>query len=438
MAKRHANHSGNLESLFLRLEELVLANSGEDEFEEVFKLLIAKIYSEFYPDSIEFRTYETERETATRFNSLLNQAQKKWSGLFESEVISNLTDEHLHICVNALKDHKISENGLDVLDSFFEFMVSKSAKGNKGQYFTPRYVIEFCVRMLEPSPGETVLDPACGSGGFLFNSLDFIRKNNALSSIELNSYSSTKLWGFDIDPKAIKVAKALMILAGHGVSNVVRLNSLVRSGTNGSSFTSPDGSFLTVEDITRARLRNHKGFDIILTNPPFAGEVLEQHILEKYDAGRGKNRIERDVLFIERCVDLLRPGGRMAMVLPHNKFSGMEFSENRKWLLKKCRILAVVGLGRNTFLPHTHQKTSILFLQKRAVGAVGDVGENIFFAVSDRDGKDKKGRNILRPDHTQHNDNWARIDHDFDEILDAFNKFRKDEGLEFGEYSWQA
>lgn len=438
MAKRHANHSGSLESMFLRLEELVLANSGEDEFDEVFKLLIAKIYSEFYPDSVGFRTYETEKETAARFNSLLSQAQKKWAGLFESVVISNLTDEHLHVCVEALKDHKISENGLDVLDSFFEFMVSKSAKGNKGQYFTPRYVVEFCVRMMNPSPSETVLDPACGSGGFLFNSLDFIRKNNDLSSSELNNYCSTKLWGFDIDPRAIKVAKALMILAGDGVSNVVRLNSLVRPGPSGSLFAVSDDSFLTVEDVARARLRHHKGFDIILTNPPFAGEVLEQHILEKYEAGRGKSRIERDVLFIERCVDLLRPGGRMAIVLPHNKFSAMEFCENREWLIKKCRILAVVGLGRNTFLPHTHQKTSILFVQRRNVVSLGDGEEKIFFAVSDRDGKDKKGRNILKSDHAQNIDSWMRIDHDLDEILDSFNKFCIDENLEFGEHLWQA
>lgn len=438
MAKRHVNHSNNLESMFLRLEELVLANSGEDEFEEVFKLLIAKIYSEQHSDTPTFIACQTEKDTAILFNSILNSAQIKWQGLFEKNTKSHLTDEHLHICVKALSDHKISDNGLDVLDSFFEFMVSKTAKGNKGQYFTPRYVVEFCIRMLSPKSSETILDPACGSGGFLFQSLDFIQQSTAFSPSELNNYCSSKLWGFDIDPKAIKVAKALMILAGDGVSNIVRLNSLVRSGPNSSLFEEPDGNYLTVEDVTRARCRNHKGFDLILTNPPFAGEVLEPQILDKYDASRGKNRIERDVLFIERCVDLLRPGGRMAIVLPHNKFSAIEFSANREWLIKKCRVLGVVGLGRNTFLPHTHQKTSILFVQKRTADMSININENLFFAVSDRDGKDKKGRPILKANYAELTDKWQWVDHDLDEILDSFGKFCIEEGVEFGEQSWQA
>jgi type I restriction enzyme M protein len=424
--------------MFLRLEELVLANSGEDEFEEVFKLLIAKIYTELSPNQPQFKAFETESETAIFFNKTLNSAQIKWPGILENNTTSNLTDEHLHICVKALSEHKISDNGLDVLDSFFEFMVSKAAKGNKGQFFTPRHVVEFCVRMLNPSSEETILDPACGSGGFLFHGLDFVQSKESFSGEDLKQYCSTKLWGFDIDPRATKVAKALMILAGDGVSNIVRLNSLIRTEMYSSLFPESDNNSLTVEDIVRARCRNHKGFDLILTNPPFAGEVLEQQILDNYDASRGKSRIERDVLFIERCVDLLRPGGRMAIVLPHNKFSASEFSENREWLIKKCRILGVVGLGRNTFLPHTHQKTSILFVQKRTNGAPESLDENIFFAVSDRDGKDKKGKIVFKKDFSKLTDSWQWVDHDLDEILSSFEKFCKEEGLEFGGDKWRA
>ncbi len=247
-------------------------------------------------------------------------------------------------------------------------MVSKSAKGNKGQYFTPRYVIEFCVRMMEPSPEETVLDPACGSGGFLFNSLDFIRKNNALSSIELNSYCSTKLWGFDIDPKAIKVAKALMILAGHGVSNVVRLNSLVRSRPNGSSFTSPDGSFLTVEDITRARLRHHKGFDVILTNPPFAGEVLEQHILEKYDAGRGKTGLNVTCFLLSDVLIFSGPVGEWQLCFPIINSQEWNLVKTGNGSLRNAGYLQLWDSGVTPFASYPSENKYIIYPKESGRG----------------------------------------------------------------------
>ena len=149
---------------------------------------------------------------------------------------------------------------------------------------------------------------------------------------------------------------------------------------------------LTIEDICRVHFRHHKGFDVIATNPPFAGEVREGHILEGYESSRGKQRIERDVLFLERCVDLLRPGGRLAIVLPHNKFATSAWAYVREMLFKKARVFAVVGLGRNTFLPHTHQKASVLFATRRLLGDTGRPDERIFFAISEKDGKNSKGQ----------------------------------------------
>lgn len=227
MAKRHQNQQGNLESLFLRMEELVLANSGEDEFEEVFKLLVAKLWDERSQQS-KFYRYSTDEATFEAIAKLMREAEKKWSGVL-NEVTSKLTPEHLSICVDALSKHNISNESLDVIDSFFEFIVSKSAKGAKGQYFTPRHVVELCVRILKPSSGETILDPACGSGGFLLHALKFIKQHEKLDSGgEIQGFCSEKLWGFDIDAKATRVAKALMILAGDGSSNIVRLNSLLK------------------------------------------------------------------------------------------------------------------------------------------------------------------------------------------------------------------
>lgn len=425
MAKRHSNREGDLESMFLRLEELVLANSGEDEFDEVFKLLIAKLWAERSGNPRRFRTETDEKKTYSGVVALLREAERTWPGIVEPNSKPLLTPDHLQVCVDALSRHVISNSSLEVLDSFFEFMVSRAAKGSKGQYFTPRYVVEFCVRMLEPRSSESVLDPACGSGGFLVHALNFVREREGIVGEALQQYCESKLWGFDIDPRAVRVAKALMVLAGDGRTNILRLNSLLKSDMVGlfPPTEKMDISLLTVEDVFRGRMRHHKGFDVILTNPPFAGEVLERQVLDNYNVSRGKARIERDVLFLERCVELLRPGGRMAMVLPHNKFAANEFGEVREWVLRKCRVLAVVGLGRHTFLPHTHQKASILFVQKRHAGEKAVHEEDIFFALCERDGKNSKGQMLMRDGHGDDGSVWDRVDHDFEEIVTGFKDF---------------
>ena len=273
------------------------------------------------------------------------------------EIRPRLRPEHLHVCVGALSRHSLTGKDLHVLDGFFEYLVSKGAKGSKGQYFTPRHVVEFCVQVLRPTKDETVCDPGCGSGGFLLHTLNFIRDREGFSKAELQHYCSKKLWGFDIDGRAVRVAKTLMLLAGDGKANIIKLNSLLRPDM-GDLFpsihpkdTNTEG-FLTIEDVCRSRRRRHIGFDVILTNPPFAGELRERHILDGYKVSYGKSRVERDVLFIERCIELLRPGGRLGIVLPHNKFAGTAFRSVRERLVDQTRILGVVGLGRNTSVIH--------------------------------------------------------------------------------------
>lgn len=432
MAKRHSNKSGDLESLFLRLEELVLANSGENEFEVVFKLVVAKLWDERCGKESRFTAYSDHTTTYRNITTLLQEAERAWNGVLEGDITPGLTPEHLQICVEVLTFHRLSGTSFQVFDAFFEFLVSRGAKGVKGQFFTPRHVIELCVRMLGPKPTDSILDPACGSGGFLVHAFNHVRTEYQLSGKALQDYASMKLWGFDMDSRAIRVARALMVLAGDGRTNIVRLNSLLKPETGGlfaaglqRSGFEDSGSTLTIEDLTRSRLRNHKGFDIILTNPPFAGEVRERQVMDEYDLSVGRQRIERDILFVERCVELLRPGGRMAIVLPHNKFAVDSATYVRTWLLRKTHILAVVGLGRNTFLPHTHQKASVLFLQKRIAGGAVDLNQEVFFAISERDGKNSKGQPLLRRGAENQDSPWFRLDHDFEEILEGFKVYRE-------------
>jgi type I restriction enzyme M protein len=438
MSKRHGTKAGDFESLFLRLEELVLANSGEDEFEEVFKLLVAKLWDEQTGKPAAFRAHRDSKETFEAIRALLRGAENQWPGLLAGASEPALTPDHLQVCVDALSRHRIWDAGLEVMDSFFEFMVARGAKGSKGQYFTPRHVVEMCIRMLRPAKNETLVDPACGSGGFLIHGLNYVRDRYNLADAEIRQYCATRLWGFDIDARAVRVAKALMILAGDGQANIIRLNSLLRPHMGGLfPITGEDEGdecalVLTLEDICRTRFRHHKGFDVIATNPPFAGEVREGHILESYDSSRGKPRIERDVLFLERCIELLRPGGRLAMVLPHNKFATSAWAHVRQSLFKKARVTAVVGLGRNTFLPHTHQKASVLFARKRLPGEAVRPDERIFFAISEKDGKNSKGQLLMLPDVSEDESSWTRVDHDLGQIEREFSEFCEAENMEIG------
>lgn len=433
MAKRHALHPGDWESIFGRLQELVLANSGEDEFEEIFKLLIAKLYDETgHADKRRFLVQGQSADTADAINGLLQEASGRWPGIFDRLPKSRLRDEHLAVCVETLQDVELLDSSLVVMDGLFEYLVAQAAKGNKGQYFTPRHVVECCVRIIDPTPNETIIDPACGSGGFLMHSLNHIR--NHYPNHDLTDYPSNCLWGCDFDKRAYWVAKALMILANAGQTNIYRLNSLLTPEATRSLFESSDPTDsprLTIEDITRSKYSGFKGFDIVLANPPFAGEIRERQILDSYQLAESRDRVERDVLFLERCVKLLRPGGRMAIVLPHNKFGSLPYQWIRDWLIRHVQVVSVLGLGRNTFLPHTHQKTSILFAVKRQkpLSKHDFPSDDVLFIISEKDGKDTKGRIIEKPNVFPESPIWDRMDHDLDEAVQVFQKNIKASGF---------
>ncbi|GAA3747220.1 HsdM family class I SAM-dependent methyltransferase [Terriglobus aquaticus] len=415
MAKRHNETCSDWASLLLRLEELILANSGENAFEELFKLLLVKFISE--TDRAEASPFDAAchpEEVLRRANRLLALADRRWPTLV-NERFFRLRDDHLAICSALLGRQTICGTDYDVLDAAFEHMIAKASKGSKGQFFTPRHVVEFCVRLVDPKPGELICDPACGSGAFLMHAAKHT------GEVKAGEQSTTPLfWGFDFDGRAIRVAKALSTFSGIQASRFLELNSLLRSHTPSlfARSTSHD-DVLTIEDATGRwkRVRENGGFDVILANPPFAGEIKEAALLHDYTLGRGETKIERDVLFTERCIELLKPGGRMAIVLPHNKFAGASYVTLRRWLLERFAVKAVVSLGRSTFLPHTHQKTSILYGVKRDTVQRDLKPERITFAISDRAGKDGRGEFIMREGVTKNDSVWISVDHDFEQIV---------------------
>lgn len=478
------------------MEDEVLANAGVDVFEEVFKLIFTKLYDETkskddkviidrtvrkklkaeeigdfeklkavlkeIDDSdfriLEFRnTGQTDAQLKEKIQRLFDEAKKKWPGVFPEESKIDLSPSHLSICVSSLQDVKLFNSNLQVIDEAFEYLVSKSAKGEKGQYFTPRHVIDMCVKMLNPQRGEYMIDTASGSCGFtvhtIFQLTGHLFENTEISAEEKDDV--LKVFGIDFDEKVVRVARTLNLIAGDGETNVLHLNTLDydhwNEKVNNRDWLGTYGAgFRRLEKLKAQRNSNKEFlFDILMANPPFAGDIKESNIIHKYDLGfnekkKPKSKVGRDILFIERNLDFLKPGGRLAIVLPQGRFNNTSDKDIREFIAGKARILAVVGLHGNTFKPHTGTKTSVLFLQKwddKLCPKKDDYP--IFFAVSEKSGKDNSGEYVyvkngdgkpkldkyghLIVDHDLHNHNGELPDG----IAEAFIDWAKKEKLNF-------
>ncbi|TAF47577.1 MAG: SAM-dependent methyltransferase [Sphingobacteriales bacterium] len=413
----------SLKDLILEMEDEVLANAGVDVFEELFKLIFTKLFDEMQSGRnrtrhLEFRNYgDTETELKTKIQNLFDKAKQKWEGVFTDDAKLMLTPSHLSVCVSSLQDVKLFNSNLDVVDEAFEYLINKSSKGEKGQYFTPRYVIDMCVKMLNPTHEETIIDTAAGSCGFpvhtIFHVWEQILKKKGLDKSHLftledkpqecTDYVNDKVFAIDFDEKAVRVARTLNLIAGDGQTNVLHLNTLDYERWD-EKIEDEDWIDTYNEGWKKLKkLRTDKNsnrdfqFDILMANPPFAGDIKESRILAKYELGKKDNgkyqtAVGRDILFIERNLDFLKSGGRMAVVLPQGRFNNSSDKQIREFISEHCRILAVVGLHGNVFKPHTGTKTSVLLVQKwddKLCPKVDDYP--IFFATMQEQSKDNSG-----------------------------------------------
>ncbi|OGD67116.1 hypothetical protein A3F08_00885 [Candidatus Berkelbacteria bacterium RIFCSPHIGHO2_12_FULL_36_9] len=439
----------NLKRTIEIMQELVLANAGVDVFNEVFKLIYAKLYDEIQADKREdkevyFRKYKEPTRTYSEINKLFKGAIDKWPGIFYDQEVIRLSAEHLSIVVGELEKARLFGADLSVIDEAFEYLIPEVAKGKKGQYFTPRHVINMAVKMLDPKPEEYILDPAAGSGGFLISAMNWVNNKYLKNESAEQEFAQKHLYGIDFADETAKVSRALMLIAGDGRSHLFKLNSLDPREWQGE-----DDEKMDARKELRKRLakdlsyeeqeENEKtfkyfDFDLVLTNPPFAGEIKDQGLLRQYYFGKknGKlvNNIERHILFIERVLDLVKPGGRIAIVLPQGVFNNTNMQRIREFLFDKARILAVVGLHGNTFKPHTGTKTSVLFLRKWQKDEKIPNDYPIFMAVSQKGGKDNSGEYVYKKDESGESvyDIKGRrvLDSDLDEIAEEFDKFAKD------------
>lgn len=407
---------------------------------------------------------------------MFDEAKTKWPGVFLEDERIRLSPDHLQVCVGSLEEWKLFNSNLDVIDDAFEYLVSKSSKGEKGQYFTPRWVIDMCVKMLNPQETETVIDTACGSAGFTVHTMfhvwreiiaDMGLEEGHLFTMEqkphrCEDYVRSNVFAIDFDEKSVRVSRCLNLIAGDGETNVLHLNTLdwtkwdetVKQDDWSETYSAGWNRLKKIRTKSQKSDYRQFGFDVLMANPPFAGDIKQSDMLSSYDlahkkTGKLERAVGRDLLFIERNLDFLKPGGRMAVVLPQGRFNNSSDQRVREFIMERCRILAVVGLHPNTFKPHTGTKTSVLFVQKwnddpvegPLCPKVDDY--NIFFATQQVESVNNSGEKVYvrRDDGALMRDTHGHfiVAHDLynhegltqDGIAEAFQEFAAQEQFSF-------
>ena len=345
-----------------------LRNSGQlaptEAFDELSKILFIKIRDEKEPrrdgDPYEFqiKTRENPNSVAGRIKGLYQEAKTQDTEVFTRDI--EIDDRTIFSVVNHLQGINLNATELDVKGLAFERFLGSYFRGDMGQYFTPRELVEFIIKMVEPHHDKRILDPACGSGGFLLYAMDHIQKEASGFYDEgshehrdhWHDFARDKLFGIEVNDAIARVAKMNMILHDDGHSNVIGSDALI----NFDKLSAQKEGF------------EKESFDIILTNPPFGAVVKkeESDYLDDYDLGKGKNSQKTEILFLERCFDFLKwETGKLAIILPDGILNNSSLQYVRDYIEQHYEILAVVSLPQIAFRYYeAGVKPSILLLRK--------------------------------------------------------------------------
>ena len=379
---------------------------------EIINLLICKLEDEIKKspsDYVEFsiKAGETEDQLFKRVQLFFEEHVKaNYREIFSSNEKIGLNKELVYLVVKELQEISLIESSKDILSDSYEIFVSKILKDEAGQFFTPSNVISFMVQYLDPSVESKILDPACGHGGFLLHVKDHLWEK--INDDNTRKKLISNLFGIDKDLFLAKICKLYLEILSGGKSHVFCENSL-----DPNSYRIPSSSLIK-EDT----------FDYIFTNPPFGAKIpiTEKTILKNYNLAHvwkyigGNWKMEDElvsqqspqILFIERCVQLLKNKGKLGIILPEGIFGNPSDRYIWEYLTTNGRILGMVSLDQNTFQPYTCNKTSILFFEK-----LNSVPSDYFidFAIITNVGHDKDGKVLYK------------LNNDGSEIVDANGRF---------------
>lgn len=475
--KKELKPATELKSVFETCHNYIYANEGllkEKVFNEVLKLIFIKMVDE--KSSEEYCrfgiTKEEEKELkegkkskfTERINELFNKVKRRqYSDVFDPYESINIKPLTLAFVVSQLQDFNLIETPVDVKGIAFQTFVYAHQRGERGEFFTPRPIVELVVDMLRPKDGEMFLDPACGSGGFLVRGMNSIKedfenrpdikklpedvKREKVKNL-IRDYAHTYIRGIDINPDLAKVAKMHMVLYDDGHTGIFTANSLESlDKLNETSLKAKSGELKTE-------------FKVLMTNPPFGskGKVTDRRILRQFDLGYKWKKDKRtgrwrrtdvlrdgqvpDILFIERCLQFLQDEGRMAIVLPNGDLNNSTLEYVREFIKTKARIVAVVSLPVGTFMSAgSNPQPSVLFLQKLGPTRLEELTKSdypVFMAIAEKIGYDLKTKTApiiyKRTDEGElvlDKDGNPTVDTDIPDIANAFYEFKRKHSLSF-------
>lgn len=429
----------NLLKIFEDIHNYIYANDGltpQQTLGEFIKILFVKIFDENLNEN-KFHISEEEFANTSNgqilpfidnINVLFDRVKTEYIDMFDNDEKIKLSNISLAFTVNKLQNISLTDSSNDSKGLAFQKFLTHNEKEGNGQFFTPEPVVDFCVDIIDPKLGETIIDPCCGSGGFLFSAYKHILDNNPISK---EAIIKNQLFGFDINKNITQIAKMKFLLEQNIPNNIFCNNSL--------------GDLENL--INLAKQRNTElngGFDVILTNPPFgtAGKITDNKMLGNFELGYKWTKHEdkyiktkvlangqpAEILFVERCLQLLKEGGRMGIVLPNGHFENPSLSYLRSYIKDKAQILSVVNLPQETFIPYgTGVKTSLLFLEKKDKSKQEKY--SIFFGKVNKIGyqgnkngtpiykKDKYGQVLIEAGH-------PILDEDFSVLSSQYSAFK--------------
>lgn len=326
-----------------KIHNYLYANDGLDNYEvldTLLKVFYLKTYDELNNNQI--ASANTEQELLDRAENVFTIVTQKYPALFESSAKLSIKNESLLFILKEIKHIQLSKESSDVKGHLLQRIIDRSFREGRGQFFTPAQVVDFVVSMIDPKPGEKGCDPACGTGGFMFSSIEHMTKSGCKSQEIIKDIDF-----YDISKSVVKlISMRLMFEYSIDTPNIFVHDSIA------STISST--------------------YDFVLTNPPFGskGRISDKKILCKYQLGQdetGKPFSSQvpDILFVEKAINILKDGGRAAIVLPDGNFENPSSRYFREYLLKNTRINAIISLPDGTFIPYgTGVKSSILFFTK--------------------------------------------------------------------------
>lgn len=340
-----------------------------------------------------------------------------------------------------LQKYALLTTDIDIKGKAYEELVGSNLRGDRGEFFTPRNVMKMAVAMINPKDTDKVLDSSCGTGGFVVTAMNVvinrIKKrleeqygekatwNADILSVynqKIAEIASENYFGFDINPDLVKSTKMNMVMNNDGSGNILQLNSLLPPQEWEEETKKVLAKAL---GIPVSKIRNHTSlghFDVIVTNPPFGSKIpIKDHqILEQFEIGyiwnkdengnwfktdRLQSSVAPEQLFIERIIQLLKEGGRTAIVLPDSILGAPGLEYLRYWLIKQTKIIASVDLHADAFQPKNGTQCSILFLQKKTKAEIAEeeksreiIDYDIFMTMIDHISHDKRGGKIFKRD----------------------------------------